>query len=57
MTYAHPDGHEHRLLVNAVPLLSEDGSHDGSLAVVTDVTGARRAEREPGSGGGASAVP
>ena len=46
VTYAHPDGHERRLLVSAVPLLAEDGTHDGSLAVVTDVTDARRADLE-----------
>jgi diguanylate cyclase (GGDEF)-like protein/PAS domain S-box-containing protein len=46
VTYAHPDGHERRLLVSAVPLFAEDGTHDGSLAVVTDVTDARRADQE-----------
>lgn len=38
VTYAHPDGHDRRLLVSAVPLLAEDGTHDGFLAMVSDVT-------------------
>jgi PAS domain S-box-containing protein len=44
VSYAHPDGCERRLSVSAVPLRAEDGTHDGSLAVVSDVTQARRAE-------------
>ena len=46
ISYAHPDGHERRLLVSATPLFSEDGTHDGSLATVSDVTDARRADEE-----------
>jgi diguanylate cyclase (GGDEF)-like protein/PAS domain S-box-containing protein len=46
LTYAHPDGRERRLLVSATPLLAGDGTHDGSLATVSDVTDARRAGQE-----------
>jgi diguanylate cyclase (GGDEF)-like protein/PAS domain S-box-containing protein len=46
VAYAHPDGYERRLSVSAVPLRAEDGTHDGSLAVVSDVTEVRRAEQE-----------
>jgi diguanylate cyclase (GGDEF)-like protein/PAS domain S-box-containing protein len=46
VTYAHPDGHERRLCVSATPLRAEDGTHDGSLAMVSDITDVRRAEEE-----------
>jgi PAS domain S-box-containing protein len=44
ISYAHPDGRERRLWVTATPLRAEDGSHEGSLAMVTDITEVRSAE-------------
>jgi diguanylate cyclase (GGDEF)-like protein/PAS domain S-box-containing protein len=44
--YAHPDGKERRLRIAVVPLHGEDRTHEGSLAVVSDVTDVRRAEQE-----------
>jgi diguanylate cyclase (GGDEF)-like protein/PAS domain S-box-containing protein len=46
IAYAHPDGQERRLRVSATPLRAEDGTHEGSLAMVTDITHVRRAEAE-----------
>ena len=46
VSYAHPDGHERRLSVSAMPLRAEDGTHDGTLTVVSDVTEVRRVELE-----------
>jgi diguanylate cyclase (GGDEF)-like protein/PAS domain S-box-containing protein len=46
VTYAHPDGHERRLRVSATPLRAEDGAHEGSLAMISDITHVRRAEEE-----------
>jgi diguanylate cyclase (GGDEF)-like protein/PAS domain S-box-containing protein len=44
--YAHPDGHERRLRVTAAPLHAEDGTHEGTVAMVSDITDVRRAEQE-----------
>ena len=45
VTYPHPDGRERRLRVAATPLSGEDGTDQGTLLVVADVTGIRRAEQ------------
>ena len=44
VSYAHPDGSQRVLAVTASPLPSDDG--DGSLALVSDVTDARRVEEQ-----------
>jgi len=44
--YAHPDGRRRTLLVSASPLDDLGGTVEGSLAMVTDVTDARRLEDE-----------
>jgi diguanylate cyclase (GGDEF)-like protein/PAS domain S-box-containing protein len=46
MGYRHPDGSERRLWVAASPLRTADGVLEGSLAMISDVTEARRNERE-----------
>jgi diguanylate cyclase (GGDEF)-like protein/PAS domain S-box-containing protein len=46
VAYAHPDGLERRLWVSATPLRGEDGTREGSLAMISDVTHVRRAEEE-----------
>ena len=46
MDYDHPDGTVRRFLVAATPLRHDDGTVEGSLAMVSDVTQARRAEQE-----------
>ena len=45
VTYPHPDGRERRLRVAATPLSGEDGTDQGTLLVVADVTDVRRAEQ------------
>ncbi|NJC72977.1 PAS domain S-box protein [Planosporangium thailandense] len=45
LSYPHPDGGARMLRVSASPLRDDTG-HAGSLAMIADVTGARRAERE-----------
>ncbi|NJC72069.1 PAS domain S-box protein, partial [Planosporangium thailandense] len=45
VNYPHPDGGARMLRVSASPLRDDTG-HAGSLAMIADVTGARRAERE-----------
>ena len=44
--YAHPDGTQHRLSISVSPLPLPDGEGSGSLAMVSDVTEARRAETQ-----------
>jgi diguanylate cyclase (GGDEF)-like protein/PAS domain S-box-containing protein len=44
--YDHPDGRERRLWVSATPLRAEDGTHEGSLAMISDITHVRQAEEE-----------
>ena len=46
MTYDHPDGRERILSVSEAPLDDADGALDGSLAMVSDITDARRLEDE-----------
>ena len=46
MTYEHPDGRRRTLLVSAAPLDDAGGAVEGSLAMVIDVTDARRLEDE-----------
>ena len=46
VVYAHPDGRRRTLLVSAAPLDDLGGSVEGSLAMVSDVTDARRLEDE-----------
>jgi PAS domain S-box-containing protein len=45
LTYPHPDGGARVLHLNVAPLRDDTGQ-TGSLATLTDVTGARRAEQE-----------
>jgi diguanylate cyclase (GGDEF)-like protein/PAS domain S-box-containing protein len=44
--YRHPDGGERMLSVAATPLAGADGGIEGSIAMVSDVTDARRTEQE-----------
>jgi PAS domain S-box-containing protein len=44
--YAHPDGRERRLRVAATPLHAEDGTPEGTVVMVSDVTDVRRAEQD-----------
>ncbi|GAB3781089.1 sensor domain-containing protein [Nocardioides ungokensis] len=46
VTYDHPDGRERILSVSESPLDDADGAIDGSLAMVSDITDARRLEDE-----------
>lgn len=46
VTYAHPDGRDRILSVSEAPLDDAGGVHEGSLAMVSDVTDARRLEDE-----------
>jgi diguanylate cyclase (GGDEF)-like protein/PAS domain S-box-containing protein len=45
VAYPHPDGRELRLRVAATPLSGEDGTDLGTLLMVADATGVRRAEQ------------
>jgi two-component system, cell cycle sensor histidine kinase and response regulator CckA len=42
----HRDGHEVWSIMSTSPILGDDGSYQGALAMVTDTTEKRRAERE-----------
>ncbi len=44
--YPHPDGETRVLAVSAAPLPGADGAIEGSLGMVSDITGARRTEQE-----------
>jgi len=46
VTYRHPDGGPRSLMVSTAPLDDAGGAVEGTLAMVTDVTDARRLERE-----------
>jgi diguanylate cyclase (GGDEF)-like protein/PAS domain S-box-containing protein len=46
VTYEHPDGRERTLSVSEAALDDADGALDGSLAMVADITDARRLEGE-----------
>jgi diguanylate cyclase (GGDEF)-like protein/PAS domain S-box-containing protein len=46
LSYPHPDGTRHILVVAASPLSNDDGSPMGSLGMVSDVTDARATEAE-----------
>ena len=46
VTYRHPDGGPRSLMVATAPLDDAGGAVEGTLAMVTDVTEARRLERE-----------
>ena len=46
VTYRHPDGGRRSLVVSTSPLDDAGGAVEGSLAMVADVTDARRLERE-----------
>ncbi|TQN42956.1 PAS domain S-box-containing protein/diguanylate cyclase (GGDEF)-like protein [Blastococcus colisei] len=46
IAYPHPDGCERRLLVSATPLHAGDGTPEGSLVMISDITDVRRAEQE-----------
>jgi len=46
VVYTHPDGRRRTLLVSAAPLDDLGGTVEGSLAMVSDVTDARRLEEE-----------
>ena len=44
--FAHPDGTSRTYSIAASPLLREDGSVEGALAMIADVTAARQAQEE-----------
>jgi len=44
--FTHRDGHAVTMLVSASPMLGADGSFEGSLAMLTDITDRKRAEDE-----------
>ncbi|MFC4785478.1 sensor domain-containing protein [Nocardioides sp. MAHUQ-72] len=46
IVYRHPDGRPRTLVVSAAPLDDADGAVEGFLAMVSDVTDARRLEHE-----------
>ena len=46
LPYRHPDGGERVLSVSATPLPAPDGTIEGSLGMVSDITSARRNELE-----------
>jgi diguanylate cyclase (GGDEF)-like protein/PAS domain S-box-containing protein len=48
VAYAHPDGHERHLRIAATALHAEDGTPEGTLALVSAIPDVRRPAAEPG---------
>jgi diguanylate cyclase (GGDEF)-like protein/PAS domain S-box-containing protein len=46
IAYAHPDGLERRLWVATAPLSAADGTPEGTVAMVSDITDVRRTEQQ-----------